>query len=703
MKVSRRQFISWGLAAGTVLGVQGMSQAFFGHVMRTSSRPDTPIPSACRACPAGCGIVGYLREKKWLVAIMGNPEHPASKGKVCALALAAINLHYHPERLLQARRADDSRLEIPAALEEAGARIGKLATEGARVVLDTWDEQPAQANLLAALGDGARFINREAVAGAARRDVMKAVWGTEVRPYFEQLDLLLIFGANPFEGGPHFIQDARRIIDQRASRQMKMVVFDPRLSNTGGRADLWVPIKPGTDRVAALALIRYTLEHINLSQRMLGNMGQVPLGLLGPVVDRYDLETAAKICGVPASLLEEAGQLIVASRSPATMAGGGVFDQIEALSAYRAIAFLDALLGPYQVPVMTPPNKVPANLSLNPLYAEEFYRALENGSDEKIVLISHRTNPVYDRGGLLGQALRSGKVAYHLAITPFMNETAQLADLSIPEALPIESSGRVWLTSYVLTPTYVEQRPIVQPPSGVLTAEEIFLRLARQLGGSDRIDVDYDLAQMRDLTGALDFMPIGEGIFAGDADYLPQVVYKPSVKELKQLAELAAAEERTQPLLLLHGSAVTNADSAQAKWLAEINHAPRLFINPVDARKWRVRTGDRVRLTPAPEPAAVTVENKPAMPGSPEITATVFVSDGVRPGCVAMNEGQGHIGAGRLAAAKCFKSELDPDTRLLWWENEGNGTNLSPLVRLVIEPDTGTLATPPARLKVEEA
>ncbi len=677
MRVSRRQFLSLGLAAGAAATVQGVSWAFFGHVMRTAGRFDTPVPTACRVCPAGCGIVGYVRNQS-LVAIMGNPEHPASRGKLCALAMSAINLCYHPERLVRPRQRGGASPTMAVAAVEAGQAIEREVAGGARVVIDTWEETPGLVELVEALGDRVRVIHREALAEAARVRAMSSVWGLEVRPDYDRADLFLAFGANPFEGGPRFIQAARRLVEARTERGAKLIVFDPRLSNTAGRADLWVPVRPGTDRVAALAVLRYALERTNLNELATA----VPQSTLLLLVDAYDLPRAARVCGVDTELLARAGEMYFAAHNPATMVGNGVFDQPDAMNVYRAITLLDLLHGPRQVAVMPRPWLMPAGSQLTGDEAERFYQDLEAGRAGKVVLITHRANPAYERGPAFAHALGKN-AAYHLSVSPFVNETTQLAQLTLPEALPIESGGRVWLRSFVATPTYVEQRPVVPPPPDVWTGDELFRALARPFNGQPPAG-EADLTQVKGWTGAQSFVAIAQGIYAADAAFTRMPSYQVSTSELEPLASPPAEKaERDSYELLLHGSAVASADSAKSKWLAEIDHAGALFVHPDDARRLRVRDGDIVLVTGAAGEAPFAAE------------ATVFVSNGVRPGCVALVEGQGHDGEGKLAAAEPFRSVVDPDGELLWWAREGNGTNLTPLVRHT------TTTNPPPRVRIE--
>ncbi len=691
MRISRRQFVSWGLAGAAVLGTEGIGGAFYGHVMRTSSRMDEPIPSVCRACPAGCGIVGYLRNKTRLTAIMGNPEHPTSRGRICALGMAAMNLQLHPERLWQARGKDGATLETPQALAEAGGRIARLVAGGARVVIDTWDEQQAHADFMAALGAPATLIGREALEYAAREKGMEKVWGTEVRPDLDRADLLLIFEDQPLDSGSRFMPEAQRIIDAKVDRGMKLVVFDPRLSTTGSKADVWLPIRPGTARPAALALLRHALEHVNLSQPVSMRGQYVPLVILAETIGAYTFEYAAQVCGVDVALFAEAGRLLVESYRPATMAGLPVFEREDAAAAYAAIALIDLVLGPLQIPVMPRPRQVPTDQAASPVAAETIYREIEAGQGKDIVLISHRANPVFERGDALRKALTSGGVAYHLALGPLPNETTDVADLVLPETTPLEVHGRVWLTSFVPTPTYVEQRPVAPPPKGVLRTQDVFGALAKHQANGDTAAPVYDLQMVRDLTGANTFFSVGTGIFACDAGYDPKLRYDVSLRFFRELPPFELHEpEVLRPVLLLHDGPVTNRTSAQAKWLAEIQHDARLFLHPDDARRLRVHPGDLVRC-----------EAVDGAPGA-AVEVRVFVSDGIRPGCVSLPVEQGHLVAGRLAMAKRFSTAHDPDMKMIWWEDEGPGVNLEPLLRREIDEETDVVKRPLTRLRIRK-
>lgn len=675
MRISRRQFVSWGLAAGAAVGVNAFGEGYLGHVMRTSSRRHKPIPSICRACPAGCGIVGYQDDYERLVAILGDPEHPVSRGKVCALAPASLNLHYHPERLLQARLRNGQTMETAEAVAYAAEKIRELLKAGARLVLDTWDPSAAARFVKATepiLIDRTKSIWRQWIARLLP-------WGCEVRPAIERSDLLLVFEEQPLDGGPHFVPQARRIVEGIAERGMRMIVFDSVLTATGGKADLWVPIRPGTSRFAALAILREALLRQN-RDFAIPTLGEGDVSLRRDVLPKYELEFATQVCGVDTPLLARAAEMLATAHRPTTICGEPTIWDEESVTRSDAVSLIDYTVGGSTVVRLTerPPagdSEEAAMLAESEASSADLsYLHMARAEDQrfKIVLITHRANPVYEYGTELGELLRQGRVAFHLSISPLPNETAALADLVIPEALPLECADRVWLNDDEGRLFAAQQRPLAAPPPGIRPGRDIFHALAKEIGPHDgSVIAPSSEANAASISGD----GVGERFRYAEkkprleAYMLPGAALREMAKARPPEAEGAGFE------LVLRTDAVTNQTSAQAKWLAEISHTGRLFMHPDDARRLRLYDGDRVRLT------TDRVQDLPPV--------ELFISGGVRPGCVSLLIGHGRRDAGKLAAAERFKSESDPDMKLIWWSEEGSGVNPLPLQETIIDPDAG--------------
>jgi anaerobic selenocysteine-containing dehydrogenase len=111
-------------------------------------------------------------------------------------------------------------------------------------------------------------------------------------------------------------------------------------------------------------------------------------------------------------------------------------------------------------------------------------------------------------------------------------------------------------------------------------------------------------------------------------------------------------------VLITYEPNVMGSRTANFKWLAEIKHLNSVWINRDVAKMLHIEEGDHVKVS--------------TKTGS-------FVMDtrltfGLHPRVIAVERNLGHWGYGHIAKAKTFKSK-DPNTKLLWWEKEGNGVS----------------------------
>ncbi len=108
MKFSRRTFLKLGAAGAAAFGVNRMldtapnaMELIMGgaEVSRTTGKYLKPVPSTCLNCYARCGNFGFVAYGT-LLKIGPNPNHPNSRGRLCAKGQAGLNLVYDPDRLL---------------------------------------------------------------------------------------------------------------------------------------------------------------------------------------------------------------------------------------------------------------------------------------------------------------------------------------------------------------------------------------------------------------------------------------------------------------------------------------------------------------------------------------------------------------------------------------------------------------------------
>jgi len=281
-KITRRDFakIVAGtgsiIALGSVLSNLDSSQLFAASAEeKTSSNriEDVKIPSVDLMCTVSCGIIAR-RVNGRLVKIEGNPNHPINEGGLCPKGNCGIMSLYDPYRIkapLRRTNPKKGRGEDPAwveiswdeAIELVASKLRDIRRRNpnAFVLLHGENQIPEfTAAFMSAFGS-VNDVGRGSL-GEAALDVADALtWGApRHRVDVDNCNLLLLFGTGAAaESNSLFLWYARRIADAR-ERGMKLIVIEPRLSNSAAVADEWIRINPGTDSALALALINVLIE-----------------------------------------------------------------------------------------------------------------------------------------------------------------------------------------------------------------------------------------------------------------------------------------------------------------------------------------------------------------------------------------------------------------------------------------------------------
>ncbi len=108
MKITRRGLLKIGAISTSAITI-GRGFNLFANAMellpggkevsRTTGKFLKPIPSTCLNCYARCGNFGFVAYGG-LIKIGPNPEHPNSRGRMCAKGQAGVNLLYDPDRVM---------------------------------------------------------------------------------------------------------------------------------------------------------------------------------------------------------------------------------------------------------------------------------------------------------------------------------------------------------------------------------------------------------------------------------------------------------------------------------------------------------------------------------------------------------------------------------------------------------------------------
>ena len=236
----------------------------------------TDTRSTCPYCGVGCGVI-IESEGTRITGVRGDPDHPANVGRLCSkgqtLHLTAADSVARQTRLLHpmqrpARGAAPVRTSWDEALNLAARRFnGAIATHGPDAVgfyisgqLLTEDYYVFNKLAKGLIGTNnvdtnSRLCMSSAVAG------YKLTLGADAPPAcyddLNHADCLFIVGSNAAFAHPVLF---RRLEDaRRTNPDMKVIVADPRRTDTAGIADLYLPLQPGTD-----VMLFHGLLHIML-------------------------------------------------------------------------------------------------------------------------------------------------------------------------------------------------------------------------------------------------------------------------------------------------------------------------------------------------------------------------------------------------------------------------------------------------------
>ena len=226
----------------------------------------TTRPGICRICSAHCGVLATVSDGK-LVKVTGDPDNPMFKGYTCNKGRALPEIHNNPQRLLhsQKRQPDGTYAPIDAegAMDEIAAKLQDLIeTHGARSValyLGTnglpYPASALMANAFIRAIESPMFFTANTIDQPGKQIALAAHghWlGGDID--FHEADSWMLVGTNPLVSkaigipGQNPAQNLRAAI----SRGMKLIVIDPRRSQTAARAAIHIQPRPGED-VAILA------------------------------------------------------------------------------------------------------------------------------------------------------------------------------------------------------------------------------------------------------------------------------------------------------------------------------------------------------------------------------------------------------------------------------------------------------------------
>lgn len=499
------------------------------HVLE---EPERWVQSACVLCSNGCGMDIGVKDGR-IVGVRGRAEDRVNHGRLGPKGLYGWQANNSPDRLTRPLIRRDGQLQDASwdeAMELVVGRSRELLDSMGPLSLGFYtsgqlfsEEYYAQAKVARA-GLGTPHLD-----GNTRLCTATAEWaliesfGCDGDPgSYTDIDLcdtLFLVGHNVAE--TQTVLWMRMLDRLRGPDRPRLVVVDPRPTPAAREADVWLPIRSGTN-VALLNAIQHELIANGRIDRRFLDEHTVGFEALERVVGQYPPERAAEICGVSAELIRDAAQVVGGGERLVSTCLQGVYQSNQATAAavqlnnvnllrgmigkpgcsvfqmngqptaentretgangalpgYRNFendAHVEELAALWNVDPLTIPHWAP------PTHAMQIFRFAEEGSIRFLWIAA--TNPAVSLPELHRiRSILSQKRLFVVVSDAFFTETAQLADVVLPAAIWGEKTG-----TYTNADRTVHlSDKAVEPPGEARSDLDMFVDYARRMGFVDK-------------------------------------------------------------------------------------------------------------------------------------------------------------------------------------------------------------------------
>lgn len=684
--LSRRDFLKIGAAGAGALAIGQMLPPMVAQAARAAGNIDANgngfVHSMCEMCVWRCGLIAKVVDGR-VVKLDGNPEHPHSRGNLCPRGQSGLMNTYDPDRVLTplirvGKRGEGKFRE--ASWEEALDLVASKMTEikdkyGAEAMVFSSTHnlsQPLFENLLYAFGSPNYGTQRSLCFNAMIvSNLMTYGMEEPARIYNDKLNYILLTGRNLLEAiSTSETHDLITAIDRGA----KVVYLDPRFTKTASKATEWLPIKPGMDLAFHLALLNVIISE-NLHNRYFVEQHTIGFDELKKEVERYTPEWAAQLSGIPAETITRIAREFAAA-APHALAHNGwrTSNFINSFHTQRAISILNALVGNWNVTMTAaagegaglgapsqPPyprvsalrlDGVPWKYPVVPFKIGVFQEMRDNivkgDPYQAHGWFISRQNPVMslpDRGRTL-EAF--GKMDFIVTVDIILNDTAWFSDVVLPEASYLERYDPL---VPVGNKAFIRQ-PVIEPQGEGKSALWIYKQLGERLGLGDYFqyadEEDYIRQQLAPLGVSLEdakakgYAEMPEGESAGFTWNTPSgkiELYSDTLAKVG-FPGVPTWLEPPQPVddqfYLLTGKVAqsTQFGTQNNQYLHKYSDEPYLWMNAQTAAKLGLATDDWVKV--ASEVGQVHIK--------------LLATQAIRPDCVYMTPGYGHLSKGLKTA-----------------------------------------------------
>ncbi len=435
----------------------------------------------CNLCEAICGLeltIEGAGPSARVTAIRGNPADPLSRGYICPKGVSLADVHTDPDRLRRPVRrvgtgADAEWVEIgwDEALDQVADGLARAVNEHGRNAVGVYLGNP-NTHALGSLTHGLAMVKTfrtKSVFSATSVDqlphqlVSWQLYGHQALlpvPDLDRTSYFLVFGANPMasNGSLMTAPDFPNRLRALKARGGRMVVIDPRRTETAKVADEHLFIRPGADAVVILAMLQ-TLFEEGLT-RPAAYIDQV--GRVRDLVEPFTPEVAERVSGIAADDVRRLARELAAADGGVAYGRIGVSTTGFGTLAHWGIQCLNILTGNFDQPGGALFTEPAVDITAGKLVGRGHYDAwrsrvrgapeyggelpaavmreeIETPGDGQIrAMLTIAGNPVLSTpdGKRLGEAFAG--LDFMAAVDIYLNETTRHADVILPPTTALE-------------------------------------------------------------------------------------------------------------------------------------------------------------------------------------------------------------------------------------------------------------------------
>jgi anaerobic selenocysteine-containing dehydrogenase len=663
----------------------------------------------CPLCEACCGLEIKVAGKE-IISIKGDTHDVFSKGYICPKAVALKDLHTDPDRLKQPlikRNGVFTQASWAEAFEEIKAKLPAVQNSFGKDAIAVTVGNPAahKLGLLLYFGRLARALGTKNIYSASTLDQMPkqlssgllfGSWLSIPVPDIEHTDLLIVIGANPMvsNGSLWTVPDFRGKAKALKARGGKLIVIDPRRTETADIADQHHFIRPGSDVFFLSALASMVLNENG------ANLGKLQphikdlannLTRLKQALSAFSIEQCATRCAIPASEIRALAKQLLSTPRAVLYGRIGTCTQLYGTVCSWLIDVINIITGHLDTEggAMFPMAPAFANNTLGEggrgkgisvgrhrsrvSGAPEVYGELpmgmlceeiETAGDGQIkALITVASNPVLSApdGERLAKALTS--LDFMVSIDIYLNETSRFADVILPGLSPLEEMHYdVAFPQFSYRNQARMSAAVFEQPSDQKAEWEILATIGEIMGGpalhsvpspTQLLDQSLKAGPYNLSVEKLKAAP--HGIDLGVLKpRIPDVLRTPSgcielVHDslLTHLSEASKELKTEMPRFVVIGRRDVRSNNSWMHNLPTLAKGPfrcTALVNPQDADELNIEDGKHLRLRR----------------GAKAIVVQVEISDAMMPGVISVPHGWGHNKTG----AKLRVAEQRPGANL---------------------------------------